>query len=408
MTTSKSPRWILQAAFDAAREAVPAYSHVNSPRKFTQPQLLACLVLKEFARLDYRGLADHLADHPDLARLIDLQAVPHYTAFQKAAARLLKAAPARKLFDAVLDRALRDKVRTRRVPLAAVDGTGMESRHVSRYYVKRRNKTGTGTQETTYSKFPKVVLVTDCRTHLVLAAASGRGPASDLMQFEAALKQAVGRARIGTLLADADFDGEWVHEHVRSLGIRTLIPPERGHPSAKLPAGKWRRRMKQRFDKRKYGQRWQAETVNSMIKRRLGSALRARSYWSQCRGIILRVITLNPMIVAKIRVFYRAPLGAIPGRNLWIHRIGRSGPVQAPIAYDPADCWGVGRKGEAMTFGELRIGERLTFPGSATVWEKTKDREYRRDVTMPPAPNPRGYLQRPDMTDFLVNRLDDS
>ena len=154
MTTSKSPRRVLRVAYDAARVAVRAYSHINSPRKFTQPQLLACLVLKEFLRLDYRGLAEHLADHPDLGRMMVLEAVPHYTTFQKAAARLLKAAPARKLFDAVLDRALRDKVRTRRVPLAAVDGTVMESRHVSRYYVKRRNKTGSGTQETTYSKYP--------------------------------------------------------------------------------------------------------------------------------------------------------------------------------------------------------------------------------------------------------------
>jgi hypothetical protein len=255
VTTSKSPRRVLQVAFDAAREAVPAFSHINSPHKFTQPQLLACLVLKESLRLDYRGLAAHLADHPDLIRLIDLKAVPHYTTFQKAAARLLVAAPARTLFDAVLDRALRDKVRRRRVPLAAADGTGLESRHVSRYYVRRRSKTGTDTQEPTYAKYPKVVLVTDCHSHLVLAAVPGRGPASDLVLFKAALKQAARRARIGTLLADADFDGEWVHEHVRSSGIRALIPPERGRPSEKPPAGKWRRRMKQRFDKKKYGQR---------------------------------------------------------------------------------------------------------------------------------------------------------
>ena len=306
MTTSKSPRRVFQVAYEAACQALPAYRHKFSPKKFTQPQLLACLVLKEFARLDYRGLAEHLADHPDLGRLIDLKSIPHYTTSQKAADRLLRAAPARKLFDAVLDRALRDKVRKRRVPLAAVDGTGLESRHVSRYYVKRRAKTGTGTQETTYSKYPKVVLVNDCHSHLVLAAVPGRGPASDLVLFKAALEQAAGRARIGTLLADADFDGEWVHEHVRSYGIRTLIPPERGRPSAKPPAGRWRRRMKQRFDKKKYGQRWRAETVNSMIKRRLGSALRARSYWSQCREIILRVITHNVMIVIRVRVFYRA------------------------------------------------------------------------------------------------------
>ena len=305
MTTSKSPRRVLKVAYEAACQALPAHRHRFSPKKFAQPQLLACLVLKEFLRLDYRGFAEHLADHPDLGRLIDLKGVPHFTTFQKAAARLLRAAPARAMLDAVLARALRDGVRKRRVPLAAVDGTGMESRHVSRYYVKRRSKTGAGTQETTYSKYPKVVLVTDCRTHLVLAAVPGRGPASDLVSFKAALKAAAGRARIGTLLADADFDGEWVHEHVRSYGIRTLIPPERGRPSEKPPAGRWRRRMRRRFDKKKYGQRWQTETVNSMIKRRLGSALRARGYWSQCREIILRVITHDVMIVIQVKVFYR-------------------------------------------------------------------------------------------------------
>jgi Transposase DDE domain len=312
VTTSKSPRRVLKVAYEAACQALPAFRHRFSPKKFTQPQLLACLVLKEFLRLDYRGFAEHLADHSELSRLIDLKAVPHFTTFQKAAHRLLRAVPGRMMFDAVLERALTDKVRKRRVPLAAIDGTGMESRHVSRYYVKRRSDTGTGTQVTTYSRYPKVVLVTDCQTHLVLAAAPGRGPASDLVLFKAALKEAMGRARIGTLLADADFDGEWVHEYVRSYGIRTLIPPERGRPSEKPPAGRWRRRMKRRFDRKKYGQRWQTETVNSMIKRRLGSALRARSYWSQCREIILRVITHNVMVVIRVRVFYRAVLTPFP------------------------------------------------------------------------------------------------
>jgi Transposase DDE domain/Transposase domain (DUF772) len=299
---SKSPRRVLQVAYDAACQAVPAHRHRFSPKKFTQPQLLACLVLKEFLRLDYRGLVEHLADHAELTRLLDLKVIPHYTTLQKAAARLLKAAPARELFDAVLDRAVRAKVRNRRVPLAAVDGTGLETRHTSRYYVKRRSRTGSETQVTTDSKYPEVVLITDCQSHLVLAAVPGRGPGSDLQPFEAALRDAAGRARIGTLLGDADSDAEWVHEHVRETdGIRTIIPPERGRPSEKPPAGRWRRWMRQQLGnlKAKYGQRWQTETVNSMIKRRLGSALRARTYWSQCREIILRVITHNVMIVAS-------------------------------------------------------------------------------------------------------------
>jgi Transposase DDE domain len=301
VTTSKSPRRVLQVAYDAACQALPPHRHKFSPKKFTQHQLLAGLVLKEFLRTDYRGLAAHLADHPDLGRLIDLAVVPHSTTFQKAAARLLAAVPGRQLFDAVLDRALRAKVRRKRVRLAAVDGTGMESRHTSRSYVKRRSRHGDTDQVTTYATYPKVVFVVDCASHLILAAVPGRGPASDLVQFGRALSQAVRRARIGTSLADADFDAEWVHCSIRSHGIRSIIPPERGRPSDKPPAGRWRRWMRQQFGrlKAKYGQRWQTETVNSMIKRRLGSALRARSYRSQCREIILRAITHNVMIVAS-------------------------------------------------------------------------------------------------------------
>jgi hypothetical protein len=311
--TSKSPRRVLQVAYDAACKALPAYRHKYSPKKFTQPQLMACLVLKEFSRLDYRGLAEHLADHSDLANLIGMRTVPHFTTFHKAARRLLLSAPARRMFDAVLQRALVEGVRKRRVPLAAVDGTGLESRHTSRYYVKRRSQSGDRDQITTYAKYPKVVFVVDCRSHMILSAVPGRGPGSDLVQFSAALRQAVGRARIGTLLADADFDAEWVHESVRSHGIQSIIPAKRGRPTEKPPTGRWRRRMKTRFGhyKSKYGQRWQVETVNSMIKRRLGSALRARKYQSQCRETVLRAITYNVMIV-RIEVFYIAGREPIP------------------------------------------------------------------------------------------------
>jgi hypothetical protein len=304
--TSKSPRRVLQVAYEAALRAVPEYAHKFSPKKFTQPQLLASLVLKEFARLDYRGLAAHLEDHPDLRALIGLKAVPHFTTFQKAAARLLAAVPGRRMFDAVLDRALKDGVRKRRVRLAAIDGTGMESRHVSRYFTKRKAD-GNGGVDRTYAHYPKVVLVVDCDSHMILSAVPGRGPGTDLVQFGRAFTQAARRARIEVLLADADYDAEWLHAAVRSHGVRTIIPPTRGRPTTKLPTGRWRRVMKQRFArlKPKYGQRWQVETVNSMLKRRIGSALRARAESNQYREMVLRAITHNVMII-RIQVFYRA------------------------------------------------------------------------------------------------------
>jgi hypothetical protein len=93
--TSKSPRAVLLAALGTAERALPPYSHRHSPKKFTQHQLFACLVLKSFLKTDYRGLVAHLADCPSLLEVLKLGAVPHFTTLQeqKASCRLLAAAP---------------------------------------------------------------------------------------------------------------------------------------------------------------------------------------------------------------------------------------------------------------------------------------------------------------------------
>jgi hypothetical protein len=66
-----------------------------------------------------------------------------------------------------------------------------------------------------------------------------------------------------------------------------------------LPTGRYRRQMKQRLNKHhgQYGQRWQVETVISMIKQRLGSVVHARTYWSRCRELMLLAIPHNIMLI---------------------------------------------------------------------------------------------------------------
>ena len=85
--TCKSPRKVLLTAWGVAKSALPEFSHKFSPKKFTQHQLFACLVLKEFLRLDYRKLAALLKDADQLANAIELEKIPHFTTFQKAADR---------------------------------------------------------------------------------------------------------------------------------------------------------------------------------------------------------------------------------------------------------------------------------------------------------------------------------
>jgi hypothetical protein len=46
-----------------------------------------------------------------------------------------------------------------------------------------------------------------------------------------------------------------------------------------------------------YTRRWQAETVNSMMKRNLGSALAGKSPWSRKRDMLLKTITHDLMVL---------------------------------------------------------------------------------------------------------------
>jgi len=298
--TSKSPRKVALAALDVGKEALPDYSHRFSPKVFTQAQLFACLVLKEFFRTDYRGIVAILADSPDLRQVMGLKKTPHFTTVQKASQRLLGNATVQRLLDATLTRARPRSRRKRRprVRRAALDSSGFEAHHVSHYFVRRRAKAGKRWQTTTYKRFPKLAVLCDCDSHLILSAVAGRGPGPDITHFQRAVVAALGRVRLGTLYADAGYDAEWVHLVGREmLDVRTIIPAGIGRPTDKPPTGHYRRLMSQRLHLTSYGQRWQDETVFSMLKRRLGSAVNATTYWSQCRALMLKAVAHNVLIL---------------------------------------------------------------------------------------------------------------
>ena len=298
MKTSKSPNAIARIAYASAKHSLPTYHHIKSPKKFTQHQLVARLSLKEFFTTDYRGIEQILKDSSDLKHILELSDILHYTTLQKAARRLTNKNTLQKLIKEILTMAIQEKIMDKTVKLSALDGTGFESHHVSAYFVKRRAKEQEVYQKTTYSRYPKLGLVVDSKTHLALSGVPERGPYPDVAHFEKAVAEAEKNAHSNILTADAGYDSEKAHIFARNTyGIRTIIPSRIGRPTTKLPKGKWRKIMAIRFNKKLYGQRWQSETVNSMIKRNLGSCLRARSYWSQCREMMLRLFTHNVMIV---------------------------------------------------------------------------------------------------------------
>jgi hypothetical protein len=81
---------VAKEALHTARERLPAYSNKHSPQRFTQPQLFAMLVLRQFFRTDYRGIVAILHDSTDLRSALQIESVPHYSTLCYAAQRFQK------------------------------------------------------------------------------------------------------------------------------------------------------------------------------------------------------------------------------------------------------------------------------------------------------------------------------
>ena len=295
-------------AFKTARSVLPDYWHKFSPQKYTLPQLFTCLVLRVILKTDYRGVAEFLKDCTELCNAIGLKTVPHFTTLHKSSQRLLRNKFADKLLVSTIKRLTTDKDI---IDLAAIDSTGFDSNYVSRYFVsRRRSKLLDLWEDTIYKRFPKLAIICDCSNHAILSAMTARGPSVDVNQFCQPLESAARRVEIEHLLADAGYDSEINHEYAReTCNIETTIPAKAGRPTKKLPKGKYRKEMRTDFKQEIYGQRWQAETVFSMIKRNYGSALRARNIESQAREMLLIVLTHNSASIQRVKeLFYRAGL----------------------------------------------------------------------------------------------------
>jgi hypothetical protein len=86
---SKSAVRVAREALAVGRRALPAYGSPFAKHTYTQPQLFALLVLKQFLKTDYRGLVTLVAEWTELRRALGLKQVPHYSTLCYAERRLL-------------------------------------------------------------------------------------------------------------------------------------------------------------------------------------------------------------------------------------------------------------------------------------------------------------------------------
>ena len=99
METCKSPRTVLVAAYELAKGVIPEHGSQFSRKAYTQPQLFACLVLREHQKKSYRGVVALLEDCPHWCADIGLKKVPDRNTLCRAHKQLVKPGVVEKMLD---------------------------------------------------------------------------------------------------------------------------------------------------------------------------------------------------------------------------------------------------------------------------------------------------------------------
>jgi hypothetical protein len=129
----------------------------------------------------------------------------------------------------------------------------------------------------------KWVIVVDVQQQILLAQRAHQGPGSDVRYLPGLLDVAARGAPIRLVLADAEFDAEPNHQHIRQrLGARSIIPN-----------GAIRNQMYRAFPEKPYRQRAKIETIFSAVKRKLSSRAPGRSLTMQIRQALLLGLSYN-------------------------------------------------------------------------------------------------------------------
>ena len=274
-------------AMDVATAIVPAYRSRFSKHQFTQPQLLAILCLMRYEDWTFREAEVRLREHAELRAVLRLSSVPDHTTVY----RFLRRLP-----DDTIDHVLGESVRRlrrssrrgRRRACVAVDGTGLAQHAVSTYFIRRVEQHAGG--KTRYKHFLKWLIVVDVDRQIILAQRARQGPWCDTRALPGLVDAASRTMPIGVVLADAEFDSEANHRHVRgTLGAHSVIPNRRRG----IPEGAFRFQMHRAFPRPLYGPRAKIETVFSVIKRKLSTKAPGRSLPLQMRQALLLGLAYN-------------------------------------------------------------------------------------------------------------------
>jgi hypothetical protein len=222
----------------------------------------------------FRETEVRLQEHVELRRALGLKQAPDYTTFY----RFMRRLSAERIQIALQEAALETiKNGPAKRAVFAVEATGLAPGAMSTFFINRKRDRGEGLPWRFWLKW---VVVVETKHQLLLAQIAKRGPYNDCALLRPLLDMAHQVMPASLVLADAEFDSERNHKHIREVHhMQSIIPAKRGKKTWKLKG--IRARMKNNFPAKKYSQRNLIETVFSVVKRKLSTRAPGRSLATQ-------------------------------------------------------------------------------------------------------------------------------
>jgi len=271
---------------------IPKHSSEFSNRLYDDRLKIGLLIVRQHLDVSFRELCTML---PSL-RVWNGRCPDHSTLVKFSA----------KVGTMVLDRVLRSiaMMLCRTDITVAVDSTGFSCSNASRHFVKRLKEMNKNNKiayaGSSVRGFSKASLAVDTSSKMILACDCVDSNHSDVKRTSYIVDDLVdGGFKIKYIVADKGYDAEYVHVDIRErLNAKAFIPIRKWE-QARIETSKVRTTgfnrglMKFFFDKDVYDQRCQVETVNSMIKRKMGDTVYGKTELSRHKEVLLRCIAYN-------------------------------------------------------------------------------------------------------------------
>jgi len=274
---------------------------VFSKTMYGNIKLTFLVVYKEKLNVSYRRFIG-ICKENNVQHMLCLKRIPHFTTLQKFVQRTNK-----EIFEKLV-RACKELLNLKNVE-ASIDATGFSNTNPSHHYCKRINKN--------VKNYTKTTFLTDNKTKLILNIKSTSNHTHDTQFFKPIIKQLTGCLK--TILADKGYDSKENRQYCWDNNIEVHIPFRQWAKSRKQEWNIPSKRMlsKKKFNQTKYNQRALIESINSAIKRTLGSYILSRNATQQQKQVTIKALAYNIEHITQTikKLFYINTQGILQSRN---------------------------------------------------------------------------------------------